>query len=296
MLLFSSLSILSITYKCTIKYWRFQSTKRSSQKLTGLYTFKQFLNCCFSFRTSFFHPASSEHAAPCVFFFLYKQNSFPIKMKKMKSDRLFFLAMDFCCCCFRLVSLFSWRDGDFVLREIFSVVFWQEGKTTLCHWMLLVALLWQKRETPLQKQNQIWTGINCLWLSGICIVKSTDGVLLFSYLSKTLFFFPHLKLNCHLNSFNSCSHRRPWQLKSEPEGKFVAMDDSEPHSHWHEQAPRCRELASRLKLQLNYKYFCFRNFSPKNCVHKWFIHFSFCFSFQNLKRIFIQNSRNTWQI
>lgn len=113
MLLFSSLSILSITYKCTIKYWRFQSTKRSSQKLTGLYTFKQFLNCCFSFRTSFFHPASSEHAAPCVFFFLYKQNSFPIKMKKMKSDRLFFLAMDFCCCCFRLVSLFSWRDGDF---------------------------------------------------------------------------------------------------------------------------------------------------------------------------------------
>lgn len=188
MLLFSSLSILSITYKCTIKYWRFQSTKRSSQKLTGLYTFKQFLNCCFSFRTSFFHPASSEHAAPCVFFFLYKQNSFPIKMKKMKSDRLFFLAMDFCCC-FRLVSLFSWRDGDFVLREIFSVVFWQEGKTTLCHWMLLVALLWQKRETPLQKQNQIWTGINCLWLSGICIVKSTDGVLLFSYLSKTLFFF-----------------------------------------------------------------------------------------------------------
>lgn len=91
MLLFSSLSILSITYKCTIKYWRFQSTKRSSQKLTGLYTFKQFLNCCFSFRTSFFHPASSEHAAPCVFFFLYKQNSFPIKMKKMKSDRLFFL-------------------------------------------------------------------------------------------------------------------------------------------------------------------------------------------------------------
>lgn len=146
---------------------------------------------------------------PCL-----ENSVFPVKMKKTRSGRLFLgclFAFFFVC-----LFIFSWRAGDIAC----CLVVWQEGEATLCYWMLLVALWWKYRETPLQKRKLKMDRIDCLWLNGICTVKSTDGALLFIFKQNSFLF--HLRLNSHLSSSsNSCFHRRHWLLKSEHKEKIV---------------------------------------------------------------------------